>query len=104
MAKFIVTARTIADGRAFIVKGRDAWALLELVKAGANGCTPIDNPGPRWSGYVFNLKHTHGLDIETRHEPHRGQFPGTHARYVLLSAVEVANAAGSIPIDGLQTD
>lgn len=90
MAKLIVTARIPPDGQAFTVKGRDAWALLELLKAGANGCTPIDNPGPRWSGYVFNLKHSHGLDIETRHEPHRGQFPGTHARYVLLSAVEIA--------------
>ena len=91
MAKLIVTARTIPDGQAFIVKGRDAWALAELLSAGANGCTPIDNPGPRWSGYVFNLKRIHGLNIETRHEPHRGQFPGTHARYVLLSAVEIIN-------------
>jgi len=89
MAKLIVTARIIPDGQAFTAKGRDAFALLELLKAGPNGCTPIDNPGPRWSGYVFNLKRTHGLDIETRHEPHRGQFPGTHARYVLLSAVEI---------------
>ena len=89
MGKLIVTARIVPDGHAFTVKGRDAWALLELLKAGANGCTPIDNPGPRWSGYVFNLKHTHGLDIETIHELHRGQFPGTHARYVLLSPVEI---------------
>ena len=89
MSKLIVAARTIHEGRAFTVKGRDAWALLELLKAGANGCTPIDNPGPRWSGYVFNLKRTHGLNIETRHEHHRGQFSGTHARYVLLSAVEI---------------
>jgi hypothetical protein len=65
--------------------------LLELLKAGANGCTPIDNPGPRWSGYVFNLKREYGLDIETRHERHHGNFPGTHARYVLLSAVEIIN-------------
>lgn len=91
MAKLTMTARTIPDGHAFIVRGRDAWALTELIKAGPNGCTPIDNPGPRWSGYVFNLKHTHGLSIETRYEPHRGQFPGSHARYVLLTAVEIVS-------------
>jgi hypothetical protein len=71
------------------VSGRDAWALDELITAGERGCTPIDNPGPRWSAYVFNLKHKYGLEIETHHEPHRGSFPGTHARYVLLSQVEI---------------
>jgi hypothetical protein len=88
-SKLTVTAHVLPDGRNFTATGRDAWALLELIKAGAKGCTPLDNPGPRWSGYVFNLKRFHGLAIETRHEPHRGPFPGTHARYVLLSAVEV---------------
>ena len=87
--RLIVKARLLPDGNAFSVQGRDAWALLELVSAGPRGCTPIDNPGPRWSGYVFNLKRTHGLNIETRHEAHRGDFPGTHARYVLLSPVEI---------------
>ena len=69
--------------------GRDAWALKELVDAGAAGCTPITHPGPRWSGYVHRLRHKHGLDIETVHEAHKGRFPGTHARYVLRSKVDV---------------
>ena len=99
MSKLVVAARTSPDGTTFTVKGRDAWALLELVKAGANGCTPIDSPGPRWSGYVFNLKRTHGLNIETRHEPHRGRFPGTHARYVLLSAVEVISRSDTAELE-----
>ena len=89
--RLTVTARILPDGPSFSVKGRDAWALSELLKAGPRGCTPIDNPGPRWSGYVFNLKRDCGLSIETRHEPHRGEFPGTHARYVLLSAVEIVS-------------
>jgi len=50
------------------------------------GCTPIDHPGPRWSGYKFNLKEL-GLEIETIHENHKGPFPGAHARYVLRSKV-----------------
>ena len=56
MARFTITARVTPDGETFTVKGRDAWALLELLKAGPRGCTPIDNPGPRWSHYVFKLR------------------------------------------------
>ena len=89
MAKFNAKAHLLPNGTAFTVQRRDVWALLELVAAGPKGCTAIDNPGPRWSAYVFNLKHEYGLSIETRHEPHRGAFPGTHAQYVLVSEVEI---------------
>lgn len=71
--------------------GRNAWALSELLRMGAKGCTPIDNPAPRWSAYVFNLKHEYGLEIETITEPHKGPFPGTHARYVLRSMVSIVS-------------
>lgn len=71
------------------LSGRDAWALSELVQAGNKGCTPIDNPAPRWSAYVHNLRHIYGLTILTIHEPHKGKFPGTHARYVLVSNVTI---------------
>lgn len=71
-----------------IVKGRDAWALQELTNAGQSGCTPIVEPAPRWSAYVFNLRRV-GIHIETVHEPHQGQFPGTHARYVLRSRMSL---------------
>lgn len=69
--------------------GREAWALLELIKAGERGCTPLNNPAPRWSGYIFDLRHDHGINIETVTEAHGGQFKGTHARYVLRDAVEI---------------
>ncbi len=72
--------------------GRNAWALTELVKAGLNGCTPITHPGPRWSAYVHNLRHEYGLSIETIHEAHGGPFPGSHARYVLLSSVQIVSS------------
>ena len=87
--RLMVIAWLLPDGKAFTVHGRDAWALLQLVAAGPNGCTPIDNPGPRWSGYVFNLKRNHGLAIVTYHEGHKGSFPGTHGRYVLVSDVQI---------------
>lgn len=66
------------------MEGRDGWALDHLINAGAEGCTPITEPAPRWSTYVFNLRRA-GIAIETRHEPHAGPFPGHHARYVLVS-------------------
>lgn len=75
-----------ADSVHFVVHGRDRWALECLIAAGDRGCTPIDNPGPRWSAYVFNLRAI-GLCIETQTEPHTGDFPGHHARYVLRSTL-----------------
>jgi hypothetical protein len=56
------------DGPVVTIRGREAWALLALMAAGERGCTPIDHPGPRWSGYVHDLRRL-GFDIETTHEP-----------------------------------
>lgn len=77
------------NGKPFIAKvsGRERWALECLIKAGANGCTPIDNPGPRWSAYVYDLRHEHQIPIETETEKHKGDFPGSHARYRLTALV-----------------
>jgi hypothetical protein len=68
------------------ISSRDEGALRQLLLAGAKGCTPIDNPAPRWSAYVHKLRRR-GLDIETIDERHGGAFPGRHARYVLHSSV-----------------
>ena len=73
--------------RIIIIQGRDRWALENLIAAGGRGCTTIDHPGPRWSAYVHDLRHVHGLDIETRTEEHGPPFGGHHARYVLRSNV-----------------
>lgn len=75
------------------VSGRDRWALECLLGAGNKGCTPIDHPGPRWSGYVFNLREL-GISIETMTEAHAGPFKGTHARYVLQSVVTPISGRG----------
>ena len=84
-AQYAVTA---PDGTetTITVNGREKWALECLIAAGEQGCTPIDHPGPRWSAYVFDLRGM-GVEIETFHEPHSGQWPGTHARYVCRSRV-----------------
>ena len=70
------------------VRGREAWALMALMAAGEDGCTPINNPGPRWSGYVLDLRRL-GFVVETVRERHGGEFPGHHARYVLRSPIFV---------------
>lgn len=77
-----------ADGTAsnHLLKGRTRWALECLLLAGTKGCTPIDNPAPRWSAYIHILREL-GFDIVTLHEAHDGPFAGTHGRYVLQSRV-----------------
>jgi hypothetical protein len=82
----IVKAQISNAGPVVTIRGRDAWALLELQAANDNGCTPIDHPGPRWSGYVHKLRKA-GILIETIREAHAGPFSGQHARYVLRSLV-----------------
>jgi len=83
-------------GEAFriLVSGREQWALEQLRKAGNKGCTPIDNPAPRWAAYVHDLR-AMGVEIETITEPHEGDFPGHHARYVLRSAVSLGWEGGA---------
>jgi hypothetical protein len=91
-AKLAIKVRVLgndeAEARDLTFIGRDAWALKQLIAAGGRGCTPIDNAGPRWSHYIYKLRRG-GLDVETVHEPHGGQFAGTHARYLLKSHVVV---------------
>jgi hypothetical protein len=82
------------DGRLVTLRGRLAWALIKLLGAGRKGCTPIDTPGPRWSGYVHKLRRL-GIIVETIHENHGGAFPGRHARYVLRSTVTVVETASA---------
>lgn len=86
---FLIETR---DGDIALVtfKGRDAWALSQLIAAGERGCTAIDSPGPRWSSYVHKLRCA-GIAVETRSEAHGGAFAGHHARYVLRSRVRVAD-------------
>ena len=92
---------TVFDGevvRTITPRGRDAWALGELVTAGADGCTPLENVGPRWSHYVFKLRRVYGLSIESVEEQHGGEFAGRHCRYVLQSKVVPQSDRGTRPI------
>jgi hypothetical protein len=95
MSDLTLTA-AIGENAPMTLTGRDAWALRELIRAGNRGCTPIDNPAPRWSAYVHKLRHKFGVDIRTIHEGHGGQFPGNHARYILRSRVRVLEHEGPL--------
>jgi hypothetical protein len=93
------TTFTVLEGkdvRTITPRGRDAWALVELITAGAKGCTPITHVGPRWSHYIWKLRTVYGLAIESVEEQHGGEFSGRHVRYVLRSSVAFAD-----PIDRL---
>lgn len=68
--------------------GRDAWALRQLMEAGRAGVTPIDNPAPRWSHYIYKLRSA-GIVISTENVRHGGPFPGTHGRYRLETKLTV---------------
>lgn len=85
---FTATIRGADGDRSIALLGREAWALLELVEAGAAGCTPIDNPAPRWSHYVWLLRGD-GFNVETIDESHAGPFAGSHARYRLHDRVTI---------------
>lgn len=83
-----ISVRIVPDGTGLRLNGRLAWALHALIVAGETGCTPLDHPGPRWSGYVHKLRREE-LVVETWDERHAGPYPGRHARYVLRSTVEI---------------
>ncbi len=92
-ARLIITARVLPDGFPITVTGRNAWMLRRLIDAGAKGLTSIEAPAPRNSHYIFKLR-GFGFLIETVDEKHGGPFPGSHARYVLRSEVEVLSDSG----------
>ena len=73
-SKLIIRVRLgNGDGLIVTVRGRDAWARRELIGAGRAGVTPLENPAPRWAGYIHNLRRT-GFEIETVNEAHAGPF------------------------------
>jgi hypothetical protein len=90
------------DVRTITPRGRDAWALGELISARADGCTPITHVGPRWSHYIWKLRTVYGLAIESVEEQHGGEFAGRHVRYVLRSRVAFADPADTGRIGGDQ--
>jgi hypothetical protein len=69
-------------------RGRDAWALNELLQAGDRGITTFQNPAPRLSHYLHKIRRQ-GVVIDTIFEAHAGAYKGRHGRYVLRSTILV---------------
>lgn len=92
MSKGISARIGAKDGPSVRLHGRDAWALLQLIAAGAQGVTPIERVGPRWSAYVYKLRKA-GIAVLTIRESHGGEFPGHHARYALAVPVFIDEAS-----------
>jgi hypothetical protein len=86
----VVSLTIDIGGELKTIRGRDAWALSELIAGGLGGVTPIERPAPRWSHYCWKLRRT-GIHIDTIDEKHGGAFAGTHARYVLRTSVRVVD-------------
>ena len=81
-----------ADAEIIEIAGQCAKTLAALIKAGSKGITALECGGWafRLADYVHRLRRDHGLDIETRHEPHEG---GRHGRYVLQTPVALVEGA-----------
>jgi hypothetical protein len=84
-------------GAVLTFRGRVAWALLGLIRAGERGITPSQRPAPRWSDYIFRLRGA-GIVVETINEPHGSTYAGHHARYVLRTplVIEGIEFAGGV--------
>ncbi len=70
--------------------GRPGQTLYCLVVAGERGITAaeVSNWALRLAGYVYDLRHKHGLNIQAAQEPNTNGI-GTHARYILQSDVQI---------------
>ena len=84
-----ITVAIEPDGPPQKITGRNAWTLRHLMQAGPRGCETLHLPALRWSQYIHLLRKDHGFNIETQDAKHGGDFPGTHARYVLHSKVRM---------------
>lgn len=73
------------------LSGQVARTLVTLLEAGGEGCTARDASdwSYRFSSYVHQLRHRHGLRITTAAETHPN---GRHARYFLETTVRVSRA------------
>jgi hypothetical protein len=79
----------IDDGPVRVAVGRFAQTLARLHDAGEAGISSLYFPGIRLSHYVKILRDDYGVAMETVREPHGGDYPGRHGRYLLRSLLEV---------------
>ena len=81
-------------GAVHLFRERKAWMLAKLIRAGDDGVTPIEQPAPRISHYVFRLL-SKGVPIETIDELPGGPDAGRHGRCRLTAPVEILLEVGT---------
>ena len=86
--RYQIRARVLPEGKPITIMGRNADTLEKLLDADERGLTTIEYPAPRVAHYIYRLRGM-GFVIETIDEAHGGPFPGHHARYRLVSKVEI---------------
>jgi hypothetical protein len=79
----------IDGGSVRVAVGRFAQTLARLDDVGEAGISSLYFPGIRLSHYIKILRDDYGVAIETVREPHGGDYPGRHGRYLLRSQLEV---------------
>ncbi|WP_423068981.1 winged helix domain-containing protein [Devosia sp. CN2-171] len=99
ISRLVVWYRILPSGMPRKVKGRVAWALLQLAAAGLRGCTSQSTPAPHWAAYVHRLREQ-GLRVVTIEEKHDGPFAVRHARYVLGGRVAVGSTVAEVVGNG----
>lgn len=82
------------------VVGPFAQCLYWLPRAGPNGISSLHYIGYRLPHHVRVLRHQHAVKIDTKSEPHTGNFPGSDARYTLGSSVEFLRVVGAGETNG----
>jgi hypothetical protein len=87
--------RAIGPDGPFIVRGQTARSLRALLDAGGNGVTALEVStwALRFAAYCHDLRHKHGLAIETLREAHPG---GWHGRHVLRSQVQIMEGGSDV--------
>lgn len=87
------TISAIGPNGSIVVKGQTARALEALVKAREKGVTALEVScwAYRFAAYCHDLRHKHGLAIDTIREEHEG---GWHGRHVMRSTIEIVAVSG----------
>jgi hypothetical protein len=72
-----------------VMVGRFAQTAWWLNQAGETGISSLHFPGLRLSHCIKILRDDYAVSIETEREPHGGDYPGRHGRYLLRSRLDV---------------
>ena len=95
MQQLTVTARVMSRRKDFVVRGRLAETLLDLVDAGEDGLFLGDKPDMRWINNMDALKQNYQLKIALQFgRVDSGSFRERYTRFVLRSRVEIRHYKG----------